>query len=143
MEIEGRASRSSSKERTSLMSGSGSLVAVEELQREATMESHEPLRHDLNAEGVSNGKTYRLYGGRFAGVVGIMGLNIVGGMNWPWFGPIANASELCELLLSLNFALTLHLSGGVIWDHSRRGQLARKRHFTHVSRGCASNPASV
>ena len=33
---------------------------------------------------------YRLYKRRFAGVLGIIVLNIIGGMNWPWFGPIAN-----------------------------------------------------
>lgn len=114
MEIERRASRSSSKETTSAMGGSESLVDVEELQQGPLMEGHEPLANDLNVEEVSNGTTYRLYKWRFAGVVGIMGLNIVGGMNWPWFGPIANASELHEFLLSSNLALTLHFSGGVI-----------------------------
>ena len=36
---------------------------------------------------------YRLYKRRFLGIIGIMILNAVGGMNWPWFGPIANDSE--------------------------------------------------
>lgn len=40
---------------------------------------------------------YRLYKRRFAGVAGIMVLNAIGGMNWPWFGPIANDSAyLCD-----------------------------------------------
>ncbi|RDB25138.1 Major facilitator superfamily domain-containing protein 7 [Hypsizygus marmoreus] len=33
---------------------------------------------------------YRLYRRRFAGVVGLVVLNIVAAMSWPWFGPISN-----------------------------------------------------
>uniref|UniRef100_A0A0W0F096 MFS general substrate transporter n=1 Tax=Moniliophthora roreri TaxID=221103 RepID=A0A0W0F096_MONRR len=33
---------------------------------------------------------YKLYKRRFPGLIGIILLNIVGGMSWPWFGPIAN-----------------------------------------------------
>ncbi|THU99971.1 MFS general substrate transporter [Dendrothele bispora CBS 962.96] len=33
---------------------------------------------------------YRLYRRRFVGMIGMVALNIVGGMSWPWFGPIAN-----------------------------------------------------
>ncbi|TFK54532.1 MFS general substrate transporter [Heliocybe sulcata] len=33
---------------------------------------------------------YRLYKQRFVGLVAIFVLNVVSGMNWPWFGPIAN-----------------------------------------------------
>ncbi|KAJ6609864.1 major facilitator superfamily domain-containing protein [Mycena sp. CBHHK59/15] len=33
---------------------------------------------------------YRLYKRRFVGVVGMVVLNIVAGMTWPWFGPISN-----------------------------------------------------
>ncbi|KAK7461987.1 hypothetical protein VKT23_008419 [Stygiomarasmius scandens] len=33
---------------------------------------------------------YRLYKRRFVGLIGMVALNIVGGMSWPWFGPIAN-----------------------------------------------------
>ncbi|KLO14386.1 MFS general substrate transporter [Schizopora paradoxa] len=90
MDVERAASRSSSGEKASLLvtGGSGSLVDVEELQQRAPMESSEPRADELNVE--ENVTDYRLYKWRFAGVVGIMGLNIVGGMNWPWFGPIAN-----------------------------------------------------
>ncbi|KAF8514456.1 MFS general substrate transporter [Hysterangium stoloniferum] len=34
---------------------------------------------------------YRLYRRRFLGVFGLVMLNVFAGMNWPWFGPIANA----------------------------------------------------
>ena len=91
MDVERRVSRSSSGEKGSLVNGgSGSLVDVEELQQGAPMESLEPRTNHSGTEENSKGMTYRLYKWRFAGVVGIMGLNIVGGMNWPWFGPIAN-----------------------------------------------------
>ncbi|KAJ3877744.1 major facilitator superfamily domain-containing protein [Lentinula edodes] len=33
---------------------------------------------------------YRLYKRRFLGLFGMVVLNIVGGLSWPWFGPIAN-----------------------------------------------------
>ncbi|KAK2467889.1 hypothetical protein APHAL10511_000184 [Amanita phalloides] len=34
--------------------------------------------------------TYRLYKRRFVGLVALVLLNIVAGLSWPWFGPIAN-----------------------------------------------------
>ncbi|KAJ4468140.1 major facilitator superfamily domain-containing protein [Lentinula aciculospora] len=36
------------------------------------------------------GPHYRLYKRRFLGLFGMVVLNIVGGLSWPWFGPIAN-----------------------------------------------------
>ncbi|EPQ57161.1 MFS general substrate transporter [Gloeophyllum trabeum ATCC 11539] len=33
---------------------------------------------------------YRLYKQRFVGLAAIFLLNVISGMNWPWFGPIAN-----------------------------------------------------
>ncbi|THH01887.1 hypothetical protein EW145_g6842 [Phellinidium pouzarii] len=36
---------------------------------------------------------YRLYKMRYVGVVGIVALNVVAGMNLPWFGPIANGTS--------------------------------------------------
>ncbi|KAJ6499353.1 major facilitator superfamily domain-containing protein [Mycena sanguinolenta] len=33
---------------------------------------------------------YRLYKRRFVGMVGLVVLNVVAGMTWPWFGPISN-----------------------------------------------------
>ncbi|KAJ3975765.1 major facilitator superfamily domain-containing protein [Lentinula raphanica] len=33
---------------------------------------------------------YQLYKRRFVGLVGLVALNVVGGLSWPWFGPIAN-----------------------------------------------------
>ncbi|KAK7035498.1 hypothetical protein VNI00_011791 [Paramarasmius palmivorus] len=48
---------------------------------------------------------YRLYKRRFVGLIGIIALNIVGGMSWPWFGPIANdmASEFDISLDKVNW----------------------------------------
>ncbi|KAL0577033.1 hypothetical protein V5O48_004967 [Marasmius crinis-equi] len=34
---------------------------------------------------------YKVYRRRFVGMAGVVLLNIVGGMSWPWFGPIANS----------------------------------------------------
>ena len=36
---------------------------------------------------------YRLYKRRFVGLAGLAVLNMVGGMVYPWFGPIANSGE--------------------------------------------------
>lgn len=55
---------------------------------QATSPSH-------NAEPVR----YRLYKRRFAGAFGVVLLNIVGGMNWPWFGPIANNSTFSPFIV--------------------------------------------
>lgn len=41
--------------------------------------------------------SYKLYKMRFVGLVAIMVLNVAGGMNWPWFGPIANDSTFPDL----------------------------------------------
>lgn len=38
-------------------------------------------------------RTYRLYKRRFVGVFALMFLNIAAGLSWPWFGPIASASQ--------------------------------------------------
>ncbi|KAJ7593895.1 MFS general substrate transporter [Mycena floridula] len=35
-------------------------------------------------------ESYRLYKRRFVGLTGLVLLNLVGGMSWPWFGPISN-----------------------------------------------------
>ncbi|KAF9263409.1 MFS general substrate transporter [Marasmius fiardii PR-910] len=34
---------------------------------------------------------YKVYKRRYVGVLGVILLNIVGGMSWPWFGPISNS----------------------------------------------------
>ncbi|KAE9411182.1 MFS general substrate transporter [Gymnopus androsaceus JB14] len=39
---------------------------------------------------VHNELPYRLYKRRFLGLLGMVILNIVAGLSWPWFGPIAN-----------------------------------------------------
>ncbi|KAF8902884.1 major facilitator superfamily domain-containing protein [Gymnopilus junonius] len=48
---------------------------------------------------------YRLYKGRFIGLVALVVLNIVAAMPWPWFGPIANnlASEFDFTLDQVNW----------------------------------------
>ncbi|KAJ7346561.1 major facilitator superfamily domain-containing protein [Mycena albidolilacea] len=38
----------------------------------------------------SGSSDYRLYKRRFVGLVGLVVLNVVSGMTWPWFGPISN-----------------------------------------------------
>ncbi|KAK7057238.1 MFS general substrate transporter [Favolaschia claudopus] len=38
----------------------------------------------------SDSSEYRLYRRRFVGMVGLVVLNVVSGMTWPWFGPISN-----------------------------------------------------
>ncbi|TFK44255.1 major facilitator superfamily domain-containing protein [Crucibulum laeve] len=43
---------------------------------------------------------YRLYRRRFAGIVGLVFLNIVAAMGWPWFGPISNN-------MAVEFGITL------------------------------------
>lgn len=47
---------------------------------------------EISLDGPNAPVVYRLYKRRFLGVIGIVLLNIVAGMNWPWFGPIAIAS---------------------------------------------------
>ena len=47
--------------------------------------------------------SYRLYKHRFAGAFAVFVLNVVAGMNWPWFGPIANSS-MCSLPLKFYFS---------------------------------------
>lgn len=100
MQLERLASRSSSTDKTK-GGGSGSVLDDEivfaGVRKVEPMVIREP--DSSTTEQQSNVTTYRLYKWRFAGVVGIMGLNIVGGMNWPWFGPIANESELHETFL--------------------------------------------
>lgn len=44
---------------------------------------------------------YRLYKRRFVGVFGLVVLNVVAAMSWPWFGPISNETSL-EFGFSLN-----------------------------------------
>ncbi|KAF9010646.1 major facilitator superfamily domain-containing protein [Cyathus striatus] len=53
----------------------------------------------------SNDEGYRLYRGRFVGLVGMVFLNIVSAMAWPWFGPISNnmASEFGITLDEVNW----------------------------------------
>ncbi|KAF8070699.1 major facilitator superfamily domain-containing protein [Lyophyllum atratum] len=38
----------------------------------------------------SDGTVYRLYRRRFLGLLGLVLLNIITAMSWPWFGPISN-----------------------------------------------------
>ncbi|KAF8348222.1 major facilitator superfamily domain-containing protein [Amanita rubescens] len=44
---------------------------------------------------------YRLYKQRFVGLVALVLLNIVTGMSWPWFGPIAN-NAAADFHITLN-----------------------------------------
>jgi hypothetical protein len=37
--------------------------------------------------------SYTLYKKRFTGVIGLVVLNVVGGLNWPWFGSISTQGE--------------------------------------------------
>ncbi|KAJ3913441.1 major facilitator superfamily domain-containing protein [Lentinula edodes] len=51
--------------------------------------------NNFNGTNVQDGMNgfhgpYRLYKRRFLGLFGMVVLNIVGGLSWPWFGPIAN-----------------------------------------------------
>ena len=66
-------------------------VELADSSRSAAME-------DLELDGSPK---YRLYKRRFLGVLGIIVLNIIGGMNWPWFGPIANNGQCLRFLLCL------------------------------------------
>ncbi|KAF7351184.1 MFS general substrate transporter [Mycena sanguinolenta] len=54
--------------------------------------------------------SYRLYKRRFVGIVGLIVLNVVSGMTWPWFGPISNNSEeliLAQLISMYIYAVTV------------------------------------
>lgn len=53
---------------------------------------------DVQSVGDVGAHSYKLYKMRFAGLVAIMVLNVAGGMNWPWFGPIANDSTFPNVL---------------------------------------------
>ncbi|KAF9567930.1 MFS general substrate transporter [Agrocybe pediades] len=46
-------------------------------------------------------ETYRLYRGRFTGIVALVSLNLVAAMSWPWFGPISNDTA-AEFHISLD-----------------------------------------
>lgn len=52
---------------------------------------------DVQSVGDVGAHSYKLYKMRFVGLVAIMVLNVAGGMNWPWFGPIANDSTFPNL----------------------------------------------
>ncbi|KAF9051051.1 MFS general substrate transporter [Hymenopellis radicata] len=47
----------------------------------------EPTSHDQTQAHLME---YRLYKRRYAGIIGMVILNIVGALSWPWFGPISN-----------------------------------------------------
>lgn len=49
---------------------------------------------------------YKLYKRRFVGMIAIMALNVVAGMNWPWFGPISNASECLSVFSCMSATYT-------------------------------------
>ncbi|KAJ7183203.1 major facilitator superfamily domain-containing protein, partial [Mycena filopes] len=53
----------------------------------ATQPTHPPTPMTISRDTVE----YRMYKHRFAGLAGLIVLNIVTGMTWPWFGPISNS----------------------------------------------------
>ncbi|KAG7088672.1 hypothetical protein E1B28_012644 [Marasmius oreades] len=63
---------------------------------------------------------YKVYKQRFIGVLGVVLLNIVGGMAWPWFGPISNnmvddwGITLTEVSWLGNITACLYLSVALI-----------------------------
>lgn len=63
--------------------------------RRALLEA--PSSSCVQPAGDVGAHSYKLYKMRFAGLVAIMVLNVAGGMNWPWFGPIANDSTFPNL----------------------------------------------
>lgn len=60
--------------------------ALDTFQHSKTSIRDETLNHDV----LPSYPTYKLYKRRFSGILGLVVLNIVSAMPWPWFGPIAN-----------------------------------------------------
>ena len=76
--------------------GPTDVIMLNELgsQSEGINVNHQGLVGNGDGEALASANVhqYRLYKRRFMGLVAIMVLNCAGGMNWPWFGPIANDS---------------------------------------------------
>ncbi|KAJ7072374.1 major facilitator superfamily domain-containing protein [Mycena amicta] len=68
-------------------SDKGSPVELEDKKQLSPSEADDNAAADVLSV---HSQTYKLYRRRFAGIAGLVILNIAGGMPWPWFGPIAN-----------------------------------------------------
>ncbi|KAH8113902.1 MFS general substrate transporter [Phellopilus nigrolimitatus] len=72
---------------------SATIVTLDEPASEATSDAERVNASGLETQEFQEEQTqmpFKLYKRRFTGVLGIIALNIVAGMNLPWFGPIAN-----------------------------------------------------
>ncbi|KIY74287.1 MFS general substrate transporter [Cylindrobasidium torrendii FP15055 ss-10] len=88
-----------------------------------------PVQDGDSRETVQPAQEFRLYKRRFVGVIGMVILNIVSAMCWPWFGPISNnvAAEfditLDEVTWLGNIVACIYLPSALLipWFISRYG----------------------
>jgi len=58
-----------------------------------SMEVQPEVKEEVaNVDALSSDQKYVLHKWRFPGIFGLVVLNVVAGMNWPWFGSISAES---------------------------------------------------